>query len=64
MSVEFIIKIAALGVVVALLNQVLKHAGRDDQAFFVSMAGILVVLTWIIPYMIDVFKSMQSMFGL
>lgn len=64
MSVEFIIKIAALGVVVALLNQVLKHAGRADQAFFVSMAGILVVLTWIIPYMIDVFKSMQSMFGL
>lgn len=47
MSVGIIIKIAALGIVVALLNQILKHAGRDDQAFFVTMAGIVIVLTCI-----------------
>ena len=64
MSVEMIIKIAALGVVVALLNQILKHTGRDDQAFFVTMAGIIVVLTWIIPYLTDMFSSMQGLFGL
>lgn len=64
MTVEVIIKIAALGVVVALLNQILKHAGRDDQAFFVTMAGIVVVLTWVLPYIVDVFRSMQDMFGL
>lgn len=64
MSVEMIIKIAALGVVVALLNQVLKHAGRDDQAFFVTMAGIIVVLTWILPYLVELFSSMQELFGL
>ncbi len=64
MSVEIIIKIAALGVVVALLNQVLKHAGRDDQAFFVTMAGIIVVLTWILPYLVELFSSMQELFGL
>ncbi len=64
MSVEMIIKIAALGVVVALLNQILKHAGRDDQAFFVSMAGIIVVLSWLLPYMVELFTSMQEMFGL
>ncbi|MDE6434906.1 MAG: stage III sporulation protein AC [Lachnospiraceae bacterium] len=64
MTVEIIIKIAALGIVVALLNQILKHAGRDDQAFFVTMAGIVVVLTWILPYIVDVFNSMQDMFGL
>lgn len=64
MTVEIIIKIAALGVVVALLNQILKHAGRDDQAFFVTMAGIVVVLTWVLPYIVDVFRSMQDMFGL
>lgn len=64
MAVEIIIKIAALGIVVALLNQILKHAGRDDQAFFVTMAGIVVVLTWILPYIVDVFNSMQDMFGL
>ena len=64
MTVEVIIKIAALGIVVALLNQILKHAGRDDQAFFVTMAGIVVVLTWILPYIVDVFHSMQDMFVL
>ncbi|MBQ8085501.1 MAG: stage III sporulation protein AC [Lachnospiraceae bacterium] len=64
MSVEMIIKIAALGVVVALLNQILKHVGRDDQAFFVTMAGIIVVLTWLLPYLIDLFSSMQGLFGL
>ena len=64
MSVEIIIKIAALGVVVAVLNQVLKHAGRDDQAFFVTMAGIIVVLTWILPYLVELFSSMQELFGL
>lgn len=64
MTVGIIIKIAALGIVVALLNQILKHAGRDDQAFFVTMAGIVVVLSWILPYIVDVFQSMQDMFGL
>ena len=64
MSVGMIIKIAALGVVVALLNQILKHAGRDDQAFFVTMEGIIVVLTWLLPYFIELFRSMQELFGL
>ena len=64
MSVDVIIRIAALGIVIALLNQILKHAGREDQAFFVSMAGVVVVLTWIIPYVIDVFQSMKELFGL
>lgn len=64
MSVEMIIKIAALGIIVALLNQILKGAGRDDQAFFVTMAGIIVVLTWIIPYLVELFDVVQSLFGL
>ncbi|MCI8508194.1 MAG: stage III sporulation protein AC [Lachnospiraceae bacterium] len=64
MSVEIIIKIAALGIVVALLNQVLKHAGREDQAFFVTMAGIIIVLTWLLPYFVDLFGSIQDLFGL
>lgn len=64
MPVEIVIKIAALGIVIALLNQVLKHAGREDQAFFVTMSGIVVVLTWMIPYLTELFQSMQSLFGL
>ena len=64
MSIGIIIKIAALGVVIALLNQILKHAGRDDQAFFVTMAGIVVVLTWLLPYFTELFSSMQELFKL
>ncbi|MBQ4059123.1 MAG: stage III sporulation protein AC [Lachnospiraceae bacterium] len=63
MSVEIIMKIAALGIVIALLNQVLKHAGREDQAFFVTLAGIVVVLTWLLPYFVDLFATMQKLFG-
>lgn len=64
MSIEVIIKIAAIGIVVALLNQILKHAGRDDQAFFVTLAGILVVLTWLLPYFVELFSSMEQLFGI
>ncbi|MCM1497776.1 MAG: stage III sporulation protein AC [Clostridium sp.] len=64
MTIEIIIKIAVLGIVVALLNQVLKHAGRDDQAFFVTMAGIIVVMTWLLPYFTQLFSSMQDLFNL
>lgn len=63
MSIEIIMKIAALGIVIALLNQVLKHAGRDDQAFFVTLAGIVIVLTWLLPYFVELFSSMQTLFG-
>lgn len=63
LSIEIIMKIAALGIVIALLNQVLKHAGRDDQAFFVTLAGIIIVLTWLLPYFVELFSSMQELFG-
>lgn len=64
MTIEIIIKIAVLGIVVALLNQVLKHAGRDDQAFFVTMAGIIAVMTWLLPYFTQLFSNMQDLFNL
>ena len=64
MSIEIILKIAALGIVTALLNQILKHAGRDDQAFFVTSAGIIVVLTWLLPYFTELFVSMEKLFQL
>lgn len=64
MSIEIIIKIAVLGIVIALLNQILKHAGRDDQAFFVTLAGIVVVLTWLLPYFTELFASMEKLFQL
>ena len=62
MSVELIFKIAAVGILVSILSQVLKHSGRDEQAFLTSFAGLILVLFWILPYIIDLFKQIQSLF--
>lgn len=47
MSVTLIFKIAAVGILVSVLSQVLKHSGREEQAFLTSLAGLLLVLFWI-----------------
>lgn len=64
MDSAIIFKIAAVGIIVSILNQILKHSGRDDQAFLTSLAGILIVLYWIIPYIVDLFSSMQKLFDI
>lgn len=64
MSVSLIFKIAAVGILVAILNQVLKHSGREEQAFLVSLAGLILVLTWVIPYIYDLFVMMQELLAL
>jgi stage III sporulation protein AC len=46
------------------LNQVLKHSGREDQAYLTSLAGLLLVLFWIIPYVAELFATIQDLFGL
>ena len=56
MEVGIIFKIAAVGILVSVLSQILKHSGRDEQAFLVSLAGLLVVLFWIVPYIYDLFE--------
>jgi len=63
-EVSLIFKIAAVGVIVSILNQILKHSGRDDQAFLTSLAGILIVLYWVIPYIVELFSSMQKLFDI
>ena len=50
MGVTIIFKIAAVGIVVTVLSQVLKHSGREEQAFLLSLAGLIIVLFWIVPY--------------
>ena len=64
MSVSLISKIAAVGILVTILNQVLKHSGREDHAFLISLAGLILVLTWIVPYIYDLFVMMQELFEL
>ena len=62
MEVTIIFKIAAGGVLVSILSQVLKHSGRDEQAFMVSLAGLLIVLFWIVPYIYELFQNIQKLF--
>ena len=64
MSVSLIFKIAAVGILVTILNQVLKHSGREDHAFLISLAWLILVLTWIVPYIYDLFVMMQELFEL
>lgn len=62
MPVAIIFKIGAVGIIVSLLNQILKHSGRDDQAYLVSLAGLIIVLSWIVPYVYDLFQSINQLF--
>ncbi|MCD8053882.1 MAG: stage III sporulation protein AC [Lachnospiraceae bacterium] len=64
MTVNLLFKIAAVGILVSVLGQVLKHSGREEQAFLTSLAGLLLVLYWILPYIYELFEAMQELFAL
>ncbi len=55
MSINLIFKIAAVGILVSILSQVLKHSGREEQAFLTSLAGLILVLSWVLPAIYDLF---------
>ena len=60
MTINLIFKIAAVGILVSILSQVLKHSGRDEQAFLVSFAALVLVLSWVLPYIYDLFITMNN----
>ena len=64
MDVDLIFKIAAIGIIVAVLNQVLIRSGREDQAMMTTLAGLIVVLLMIIQQISDLFSTIKSLFGL
>ena len=64
MSVGLIFKIAAVGILVTILSQVLKHSGREEHAFLASLAGLILVLSWIVPYIYELFETIQKLFEL
>lgn len=64
MTIQLIFKIAAVGILVSVINQVLKHSGREEQAFLVSLAGLLLVLLWIVPYIAELFETIMKLFEL
>ena len=61
MGVNLIFKIAAVGILVSVICQVLKHSGREDQAFLTSLAGLVLVLFWIVPYMFETIKNLFAL---
>ena len=64
MEISLIFKIAAVGIIVSVVSQILKHSGREEQAFLTSLAGLILVLMWIVPYIYDLFKTIQKLFNL
>ncbi|MBR6477239.1 MAG: stage III sporulation protein AC [Lachnospiraceae bacterium] len=64
MEINLIFKIAAVGILVTLLGQVLKHSGREEHAFLISLVGLIVVMSWIIPYVYELFQTVQTFFTL
>ena len=64
MDLDMIFKIAAIGIIVAVLNQLLVRSGREEQAMMTTLAGLIVVLMMIIQQIDVLFRSIKSIFGL
>jgi len=64
LSIDLLFKIAAIGILVAVLHQVLVRAGREDQAMMTTLAGLVIVLTMVIQEISSLFNSVRTMFNL
>ena len=64
MNVDLIFKIAAVGILVSVLNQVLSRSGRDEQATMTTLAGLVVVLMMVVQEISDLFNLVKTLFGL
>ena len=62
MEISLIFRIAAVGILVSILCQVLKHSGREEHAFLTSMAGLILVLYWLVPYIYELYETIQDLF--
>ena len=64
MDINLLFKIAAIGILVAVLHQVLTRAGREDQAMLTTLAGLVIVLSMVIKEISTLFTNVRTMFGL
>lgn len=64
MDIEIIFKIAAVGLIVAVLNQVLSRSGREEYTMITTLAGLIIVLMMVLPYIRDLFDYVRSVFEL
>ena len=64
MDVDFIFRIAAIGIIVTVLNQLLVRSGREEQAMLTTLAGLVVVLLMVVGAIADLFSTVKGLFGL
>ncbi|MGN1227945.1 MAG: stage III sporulation protein AC [Christensenellales bacterium] len=64
MEIDLILKIAGIGILIAVVNQVLKHIGKDEIATFTTLAGVIVVLIMVLDMVSNLFDTVKSLFGL
>ena len=63
MDMDLVFKIAAIGIIVSILNQVLSRSGREEQATMTTLAGLVVVLVMLAQEISDLFELVRSLFG-
>ena len=64
MEIDLVFKIAAIGIIVAVLNQLLIRSGREDHAMMTTLAGLVVVLSMLVQQISDLFVTIKSLFAL
>lgn len=64
MDIDLVFKIAAIGIIVAVLNQLLIRSGREDQAMMTTLAGLIVVLSMLVRQISELFVSIKALFNL
>ncbi len=64
MDIDFVFRIAAIGIIVAVLNQLLIRSGREDQAMMTTLAGLVVVLMMVVTQISVLFNTIKDIFGL
>lgn len=63
-SIDLIFKIAGVGILVAVLNSILKTAGKEEQAHLVTLAGLAIVFIWVVQVLANLFDQVKSVFKL
>lgn len=64
MEIDLLFKIAGIGIIVAVLHQILSKAGREDQAMMTTLAGMVIVLTLVVKEISDLFVTVRTVFNL
>ncbi len=64
MTIDIIFQIAGVGILISVVNQVLVKAGRDEQAMLLTLAGLVLVLFWVVGYISDLFIMLKQLFEL